>query len=528
MSCKKEYDLFEYLRGDSTPAVRNEIKHHLATCPDCPSKLLQLKQVLTRLDEFPQVQPSADFKDKVMAKVEILMPNPKSDQTGILDYLRTSLRYAPPWVASAAVHFLIFIGLSFIFIGPEMKKTILRESVTLEQMLPTIEKPELAVMPEVTEARIKQHDIIPPPPSENWYEKGLQISLEADNRLINHLITRTNSAYLAKLRQQYGMQDAEKSINSGLQWLAAAQSPSGAWETDKYGGQPEYSIAATGLSLLAFLAEGNSHTKGKYSEVVNKGINNLISAQNNEGIFGPKHIGQKPVNYMYNHSIATAALIEDYLMTINEQYRSKESLERAIKLAVDFSIRAQAKSCGWGYTAENPPDTSVTIWQSYAMKLAQLAGITGAKESLAKTWNWWLYVTDEKGYAGYDAPKYYPNGPYALTAAAMFCRIFANQSADELSQEQAKLIVSNIPVSKNTPLESDVNYWQWASLALFVNGGQNGNKWNLAAKEFLIASQNKESGCWPLTDRWSVFGGQIYGTAMSILTLQTCYRYPPL
>ncbi|MFH1227117.1 MAG: prenyltransferase/squalene oxidase repeat-containing protein [Planctomycetota bacterium] len=528
MACQKSYDLFGYLQNELAQNEFDEIGRHLAGCSDCQSELIQLKKTIHNLKALPQIQPSDNFKDKVMAKARLLVHESEPLQAGFWDYLKASLRYAPPWAISAVVHFFIFVALSFIFIGPEIQKNMKRQSVTLEQMLPMLVKPTPEFLPEMTDNKLKPHDITPPPSYESWYVKGLQISIEADNRLINHLSMRTDSEYLAKLRRQYGMQDAEKSVSSGLQWLAGTQSSSGAWESDKYGGQAEYSVAVTGLTILSFLTEGNTHISGKYSETVNKGINYLISAQNNEGIFGPKSIGQKPVNYMYNHSIATAALIEDYLMTKNSPDNVRVSLERSIQLAVDFSARAQAKNGGWGYTAENPPDTSVTVWQSYAMKLAQLADIPAAGKSLAKTWDWWLYVTDEDGYVGYDAPKYYPNGPNTLTAAAMFCRLFANQSADELTQRQLKLIASNIPVAGNASMESDVNYWQWASLSLFLNGGQDGNTWNLAAKELLIASQNKESGSWPLIDRWGGFGGQVYATAMSVLTLQTCYRYPAL
>jgi hypothetical protein len=427
------------------------------------------------------------------------------------------------------VHLIAFAVLSVIFIGPAIEKQAQVASVELENVLPSKDTLININIPdsEGTGTRIDRPKIELPLPSGTWYEKGFQPVKERDDRLVAHISLRADPDFRSGLRSKFNAADTEPAVRNGLKWLATAQSANGAWEPEKHQGLKEYSVAVTGISLLALLAEGNSHLAGEYADAVNRGIKHLISVQSADGVFGPKHIGQRPVNYMYNHAIATAAVLEDYLTTMNTAYPEKEQIENAINQAIRFTASAQHKSGGWGYTIESAPDTSVTVWQAYALKLAQLANIESANEPLKKTWEWWAYVTDQNGLAGYDAPKHYPNGPYALTAAAMFCRIFANQSGDELADKQAKACLTNLPGLNKGDAESDLYYWFWASYALFLNGGGDWTGWDKQARQAVAATQSAD-GSWPAQDRWSEFGGRIYSTAVGVLALQVYYRYPTL
>ena len=528
MTCNKNYNLVSYLNDKATSSDKIEITQHLSGCPDCRAEL----QTIRKLRSLPQVTPSAEFTDRVIARARLLVTEPVKADPGLADYLKLALRYSPPWAISAAVHLIIFAVLSIIFIGPAIEKQTRETFVEFEQLMPAQKFPaagEISI-PDIdgTSTSVSRPEITLPPPTGTWYEKGFQPIREKDERLLAHIRgLRTEPAFRSDMRRKFDAQETEQAVRLGLKWLASAQSDSGAWEPDKYQGLKEYTVAVTGLSILSLMAEGNSYLSGEYASSVNRGINYLISSQSTDGLFGPRNAAQKPVNYMYNHAIATAAVLEDYLATRNAAYPEKEQIENAINQAIRFTASAQHKNGGWGYTTESTPDTSVTVWQAYALKLAQLADIEAASEPLKKSWEWWAYVTDQNGLAGYDAPKHYPNGPYALTAAAMFCRIFANQSGDELADKQAKNLMANLPGLQKENMESDLYCWFWASNALFLNGGGDWSAWNKHAKQAIVDVQSA-NGSWPMNDRWAEYGGRVYSTAIGLLTLQVYYRYPAL
>ncbi|MEI6125083.1 MAG: tetratricopeptide repeat protein [Pseudomonadota bacterium] len=71
MQCTEinEY-LYEYLKDRLAGAIRNEVDAHLKTCPACKRELEELKIDLKLLNLARPPELSADFKDKVMRRIE--------------------------------------------------------------------------------------------------------------------------------------------------------------------------------------------------------------------------------------------------------------------------------------------------------------------------------------------------------------------------------------------------------------------------------------------------------------------------
>jgi hypothetical protein len=67
--------------------------------------------------------------------------------------------------------------------------------------------------------------------------------------------------------------EALRAVTKGLDYLAAQQSDDGSWNT---GGGQAYPVAMTGLAGTAFLAHGNSPTRGKYSRSVQGAVEYLV------------------------------------------------------------------------------------------------------------------------------------------------------------------------------------------------------------------------------------------------------------
>jgi hypothetical protein len=84
-------------------------------------------------------------------------------------------------------------------------------------------------------------------------------------------------------------------------------------------------------------------------------------------------------------------------------------------------------------------------------------------------------------------------------------------------------------------------YWYHGALAMFLRGGPDWLEWNNRLRDAVLAMQNRDVsgagrprhsfGSWPPLGpgwgKWGRTGGRVYSTAISVLTLQTYYRYVP-
>ena len=82
---------------------------------------------------------------------------------------------------------------------------------------------------------------------------------------------------------------------------------------------------------------------------------------------------------------------------------------------------------------------------------------------------------------------------------------------------------------RSKPNDMYQNYY--AAMALHHAGGPEWKTWNAQMREQLIRAQIKSgpaAGSWSVTDPHGQSAGQIYQTALSVLTLEVYYRYLPL
>ncbi len=577
MTCQKNYDLVSYLRNESSPEEQFEVRKHLTDCAVCREEYQKLVRVFETLGSIEEISPSPDLESRILATVDQLVSTPASTgawtrlRGAIQDRLaetRLHLRYLPPWAISTAAVALLLLILSFIVISPVPQPSADAYKVVFEQ--PAQPKPPITYEPPpdiLTGSgdedngwkdilRTDQPDVplpIFPDPYyvEPNYEKPLKdnwvvnldehlkrtkwkpelsgLALDGDRRLLNALSNRGESWYRQQARTKYGGSGTGQAVKSGLKWLSTHQEPDGSWDPAKYDGMKEYTVGLTSLVLLTFLGDGHTHQSGQYSTVVDKSLQYLTSKQQASGVIGPERMNDKYLNYMYNHGIASLALLELYALT------GDKTLVGAVEKAVRFTINAQNNNGGWGYIAKSGlSDTSVSGWQIPPLRLAQTLKIPGVFESLQKSSKWLASITDKDGRVGYRALNQYPNGVTALTAVGMFCQLFMGWSeSDGLARAQQKIMLSNKPEFHpyGQEMANDFYYWYFGSLAMFMKGGEEWSTWNKSMKEALLQAQIKkgyDKGTWEPVDRWSSFGGRLYTTSMAVLTLQVYYRYPPV
>jgi hypothetical protein len=271
----------------------------------------------------------------------------------------------------------------------------------------------------------------------------------------------------------------------------------------------------TGLSLLAFLGAGETHTGGgKYAEVVRRALSWLIRMQRADGDL-------REDGRIYCHSMATLALCEAYAMTRDE--RLKEPAQKG----VDYLARAQHSESGsWRYAPGEYGDTSVFGWAVLCLHSAKNAGLKVPPQVWTRAENWLPMVRSGRngGLAAYR-PGYDPS--HAMTAEAMVCRQILGAPRDAAFQESGDYLLSRLPDAGDYHLY----YWYYGTLGMFQLGGAHWQRWNDRLTATLLGTQEKTGhakGSWAPLKPFGVDGGRVFSTAASALCLEVYYRYLPM
>lgn len=541
--------------------------------------LNEFEKLIQTLKQIEQIEPPSNFEYRVMREVEkiespvglreriyqLLIRNPQGvypEARGAIRHLVTT-RYAPAWAISAAIHLIIFAALALVLIQPTQRQIIENYQIKFmpadskervfdptESGLPSLTNQKIppskitdsdtvgqgteVLPPEVTEPITDQppekvvEPVFPPSIWKNKLPPLVNLDSIAEKRFVEHISSGRQAYKRPELLAKYGGDaSTERAVSQGLKWLEHSQESDGSWNPEKYGGVKDYTVGLTALSLLTYLNDGSNSKSGSHQKVIAAGIKYLLANQQANGLFGPSYLGGKPINYMYNHGIAALSVLENYCAT-----QDKED-ESSVRKAVYFILASQNPEGGWGYQSHNGVnDTSVTVWQITALRVARALEIKGVAESIKKASHWLASVTNEAGQVGYRKINNYPNGHNALTAAGMFAQLFIGwDKEDALIEKQAKLLTNTLPKMHPTgeELDNDFYYWYFGTLAMKEVGGESWKTWNKHLKETLVKAQipnSKVGGSWEPVDRWSTHGGRLYTTSMAILTLQVYYRYP--
>ena len=210
---------------------------------------------------------------------------------------------------------------------------------------------------------------------------------------------------IADVARTESQRAAAKCVDNALGWLARHQSPSGAWRADAFheecdgtrcsgAGNAHYTPGLTGLAVLCLLGDGNTHTGGTYRDNVKNGLRYLRTIQDSEGCFGTR-VTQ---HYMYNHALASLAMIESYGLT--KSPIAKQSAQKA----VNFILAAQNPYLGWRYgRRDGDNDTSMTAWMTMALSSAKQAGLDVDDSAFKGAVSWVDKMTEPQfGRVGYN------------------------------------------------------------------------------------------------------------------------------
>ena len=220
-------------------------------------------------------------------------------------------------------------------------------------------------------------------------------------------------------------------IEGGLRHLAAAQNADGS-----FGGEESKSIriGLSSIATLAYLAHGDTEKRGRYHDVVAKGIRFLMSCSIREGkLSGYFQTTGDTTSRMHGHGYATLALTQAYgMFGARRKYaNSAAELRDIIHDAVDVIIRSQTKQGGWNYDPFERDDDegSITVCMLQALRGARNCGFHVPLEVIEKAREYLRNSQNEDGsfrYKLFGAS----DSTFELTAAACASLIHAGDYYD--------------------------------------------------------------------------------------------------
>ena len=372
--------------------------------------------------------------------------------------------------------------------------------------------------------------------------------------------------------QNGGDVNTEAAVERALAWLARAQGPDGGWNAAEHGAGRESPAAAsradsenrhnaglkantamTGLSLLAFLGAGHTHTDGQYKDTVAAGLRYLLTQQfpTSGDLSGREQVGREPtVRFarMYSHGMAALAIAEAYGMT------GDPALLPAIQSACKYSLNAMnARTGGWRYEfpTEDPGDLSQFGWQAMLLNSAsnhRSFNLPNPSRLLMQTFLDSVSTGRHGGLAVYRPRSGQMAPPEqatpAMTAEALASRLLLGfPLSPSAAEEGQRMLLKNLPGRS----EENLYYWYYATLAMYQMRGDvdaastitHGNnsmedawkQWNESLKQQLGSTQvprGQFEGSWNPTCVWGGYGGRVYSTAVACMCLEVYYRYLPM
>jgi len=339
-------------------------------------------------------------------------------------------------------------------------------------------------------------------------------------------------------------QEQHEAVERGLAWLAEQQNPDGSWSAKVgYKLNSDYRetaegphVGVTSLACIAFLAGGHLPGRGRYGDVVERGLGSVLSAAQEDG-----YITQNGTR-MYSHAFATLFLAEIYGMT------HRQDVRRKLQKAVDFVVTTQNDEGGWRYVPFAPEsDMSIVVCQVLALRAARNIGIRVPKETVDRAAQ---YVVDSaitensrrsfhmSMFADEIGSFHYQRGrgsrsSFPLTAAGVTALHGVGIYSDDAIRRGLDYLRRNLEdFNRQYGRPSSGHYFFWYGhyygvQAMYTAGTSSQvNYWEPYFERIrseLLAMQNPD-GSFPN----GTGPGPAFGTAMGVLILEIPYRFLPI
>jgi hypothetical protein len=309
----------------------------------------------------------------------------------------------------------------------------------------------------------------------------------------------------------------EAAIEKGLKWVAKTQSNQGHWTASGY------PTAMTALAGTALIGSGSTTTQGPYAKQIRKAVDFLLTKLRDNGLIGDPRNDSR---YTYGHGFAMLFLSQVLGEEQDEEVRAE--LVNACTKAVEFSIRAQAPTGGWGYVStKDQPDFdegSTTITQVQGLRGCRNAGIVVPKEAIDKAKEYIYQCKNADGGISYSSRNRGSSRP-AITAAALATLDNAGASEDKhvaSMREYCKKNLQNLSDGPNSFGHWHYTYLYYSQVMYRSPGGE--TEWAPFRDKLYNKIVNEQTG----DGSWTGNIGPIYVTACNLIMLQLDKAYLPI
>lgn len=312
----------------------------------------------------------------------------------------------------------------------------------------------------------------------------------------------------------------DRQIQAGLEFLARQQSVEGYIAGDG----PR--VALTGLSVMAFLADGHAPDVGPHGFTVRQAVDWLIEQVPADG-----YIGNVDGSRMYGQGIVTLALAEAYGVETDATRRARirDAITRALMviLAAQQVAKDPVHAGGWRYEVSSADsDLSLSGWNSLVLRACRNIGFPVPDEAVGGASQYVLqcFRADQAGFSYQPGLDVSP----AMTGVGVLSLQLLLPSAEDQpgrpKVQAAAATLAKTPVTDATRFSYYSHYY--VTQAAFQIGG---DVWKTVwsnTRAQLPRLQQPDGG-WPAS-KTPEEPDRVYTTALSLLTLSVPYQLLPI
>ena len=276
----------------------------------------------------------------------------------------------------------------------------------------------------------------------------------------------------------------------------------------------------TALAGMAFLAHGNTTTRGQYAPQVKNTTDYLLKCTTRSGLItGPGGESGQP---MYGHGFSLMYLASVYGTLTKASRRARA--KRVITAAVNLTSRGQSRYGGWTYTPGGGDEGSVTITQVQALRAAHNAGFEIPRGTIEEAIRYIERCSTAEGGIVYSLGS--GGGPQLAISAAGAATLYnAGQYDSPVAERCLEYVWKQFRKSKSW----DKGGWGhnfythlYGSQAFYLAGDKYWDAYFPNTRDQILKLQNKDGS-------WDGDGiGRTYGTAIATVILQLPYKYLPI
>jgi len=310
----------------------------------------------------------------------------------------------------------------------------------------------------------------------------------------------------------------QASIQRGLDYLAKTQANSGGWFGTNDG--TTYPVSMAALAGMAFLANGNTPSRGPYADNVRKVTDYIISNAREDGLIcsAAEFNGRS----MYAHGFSMLFLASVYGM--EEDQRIRDRIAKIVENGIKLTSRGQSPLGGWTYTPGAGDEGSVTVTQMQGLRAAHNAGFTVPKATIENAVRYLERCKTPEGGIRYS----FNSGPQTrmpISAAAIATLYNAGEYDSDLAADCLKYVTKEFENNKqNFSRGGGHAYYAhlYAAQAFYQAGDAQWDNYFPTARDQVIQQQQGDGS-------WNGDGiGQIYGTSIALVILQLPYKFLPI